>query len=150
MTKKFTEKQYNMLVEIQEDQYSDDLFFESKSYENSIAYTVAQKYDVLKWFIDTNDLGNEAVALMNPLTREWAHDKFIEEEERFLFTKIKKVDGDILNLNQLDGDVHIYLDGDDPTPLTIKQVEEYGYNLDAFTKTPYEHGVSEEDDDVPF
>lgn len=149
MTKKFTEKQYNMLVEIQEDQYSDDLFFESKSYENSIAYTVAQKYDVLKWFIDTNDLGNEAVALMNPLTREWAHDKFVEEEKKFLFTKIKEVEGEVLSLNQCDKVAHIYLDFDDPTPLTIKQVEDYGYNLDKFTKTPYEHDTSE-DDDLPF
>ena len=139
MTNKFTEEQYQKIV---------------KAWQSENTY-VHQTEAVIDYLIDDLNvdvtlMGDEAIALANPLTRDLIKKDLVEEEERFLFTKIKKVEGDILSLNQLDGDVHIYLDGDDPTPLTIKQVEEYGYNLDAFTKTPYEHGVSEEDDDLPF
>jgi len=139
MSKKFTEDQYQKIV---------------KAWQSENTY-VHQTEAVIDYLIDDLNvdvtlMGDEAIALANPLTRDLIKKDLVEEEERFLFTKIKKVEGDILSLNQLDGDVHIYLDGDDPTPLTIKQVEEYGYNLDAFTKTPYEHGVSEEDDDLPF
>jgi len=91
-------------------------------------------------------------ALTNPLTREWAHDKFVEEEEKFLFTKIKEVDGQKLHLNIIDngdGDNRIYLDSDDPTPLTIQQVEDYGFNLDKFEKIPYEY-ITVEVKDNPY
>lgn len=138
MTKKFTEKQYNMLVEIQEDQYSDDLFFESKSYENSIAYTVAQKYDVLKWFIDTNDLGNEAVALMNPLTREWAHDKFVEEEKKFHFilkdTRDSK-DGQYHLVKNGKGAIILYpFGGADKPAFKESEIIKWGFNSEAFDR----------------
>ena len=143
MTKKFTEEQYQKIIEIGYKYHDDRL----KKTEVLLDYM----YDDFGFNggEDTKIL-DQVLALANPLTRDLIKKDLVEEEERFLFTKIKKVEGDILSLNQLDGDVHIYLDGDDPTPLTIKQVEEYGYNLDAFTKTPYEHGVSEEDDDLPF
>ena len=100
-------------------------------------------------FANENKLIDELAALANPLTREWAHNKFVEKEQKFLFTKIKEVHGEILSLNQSENDRMIYLDIDDPTPLTIKQAEEYGYNLDAFTKIPYEYD-SLMDDDLPF
>lgn len=136
MTKKFTEEQYQKIVE---------------KWEEEISYIEATKAVI--GYLAVEGLGysisEQALALANPLTRKWAHDKFVEVEEKFLFTKIKEVEGDILSLNQTDDDIMIYLDIDDPTPLTIKQVEEYGYNLDAFTKTPYRHRVSEEDD-LPF
>lgn len=131
MTKKFTEKQYNMLVEIQEDQYSDDLFFESKSYENSIAYTVAQKYDVLKWFIDTNDLGNEAVALMNPLTREWAHDKFVEKEKRYVW-RLKT--NNSYRLTTHGGATQVNISRSSESLLTESEIKAWGYNPEMFDK----------------
>jgi len=131
MTKKFTEKQYNMLVEIQEDQYSDDLFFESKSYENSIAYTVAQKYDVLKWFIDTNDLGNEAVALMNPLTREWAHDKFVEKEKRYVW-RLKT--NNSYRLTTHGGATQVNISRSSESLLTESEIKAWGYNPEMFDR----------------
>lgn len=136
MTKKFTEEQYQNIVE---------------KWDGEISYIEATKAVV--GYLVVEDLGysisEQALALANPLTREWAHDKFVEKEKKFLFTKIKEVEGEVLSLNQCDKDAHIYLDFDDPTPLTIKQVEDYGYNLDKFTKTPYEYSASEEDD-LPF
>lgn len=141
MTKKFTEEQYQNIV---------------KKWDGEISYIEATKAVI--GYLAVEDLGysisEQALALANSLTRELVHDKFVEKEEKFLFTKIKEVEGEVLSLNQCDKDAHIYLDFDDPTPLTIKQVEDYGYNLDAFTKTPYEHGVFtvhiSEEDDLPF
>jgi len=143
MTKKFTEEQYQKIVEIG-DQYHDDRL---KKTEVLLDYM----YDDFGFNggEDTEPL-DQALALANPLTRDLVKKDLVEVEQKFLFTKIKEVEGEVLSLNQMTGDETIYLDGDDPTPLTIKQVEEYGYNLDAFTKTPYEHGVSQEDDDLPF
>jgi len=143
MTKKFTEEQYQKIVEIA-DKYRDDRL---------------KKTDVLLDYMyddfgftggEDTEILDQALALANPLTRDLVKKDLVKEEEKFLFTKIKKVEGNILSLNQLDRDAHIYLDDDDPTPLTIKQVEEYGYNLDKFTKTPYEHSTLEEEDDLPF
>ena len=140
MSNKFTEKQYNMLVEIQEDQYSDDLFFESKSYENSIAYTVAQKYDVLKWFIGTNDLGNEAVALMNPITREWARDKFVEKEKKYVWqSKQETGDGKVKRLyNSGVGITESFKDKVEIIRtvnfITETEVKKWGYIPDMFDK----------------
>jgi|GEM_PF-3864286 len=137
MTKKFTEEQYQNIV---------------KKWDGEISYIEATKA-VIK-YLAVEGLGHsiseQALALANPLTRGWALDKFVEKEEKFLFTKIEEVEGDILSLNQFDDGTKIYLDSANPTPLTIKQVEEYGYNLDAFTIMPYEHSTSEEEDDLPF
>jgi len=143
MTKKFTEEQYQKIVEIG-DQYHDDRL---KKTEVLLDYM----YDDFGFNggEDTEPL-DQALALANPLTRDLIKKDLVEVEQKFLFTKIKEVHGEILSLNQLEDDTMIYLDIDDPTPLTIKQAEEYGYNSDAFTKTPYEHGISEEDDDLPF
>lgn len=131
MSNKFTEKQYNMLVEIQEDQYSDDLFFESKSYENSIAYTVAQKYDVLKWFIDTNDLGNEVVALMNPLTREWAHEKFVEKEKKYVW-RLKN--NNYYRLTNHGGSTQVNISHSSESLLTESEIKAWGYNPEMFDR----------------
>lgn len=85
MSKKFTEEQYNTLVEIQEEQYPFNLFITSKEYDNSIGYTVSRIDIDLQFFIFKNNLGNEAIALMNPLTREWAHEQFVEEEKKYVW-----------------------------------------------------------------
>lgn len=147
MTKKFTEEQYQKIVEIG-DQYYDDRLKKTE-------FLLDYMYNNFGFEggVDTEPL-DQAMAIANPLTRDLVKKDLVEVEKKFLFTKIKEVHGDILSLNKLKDDTVIYLDIDDPTPLTIKQVEEYGYNLDAFTKTPYEHGaftvhISEEDD-LPF
>lgn len=143
MTKKFTEEQYQKIVEIA-DEYHDDRL---KKTEVLLDYM----YDDFGFNggEDTEPL-DQVLALANPLTRDLVKKDLVEVEQKFLFTKIKEVHGEILSLNQSENDRMIYLDIDDPTPLTIKQAEEYGYNLDAFTKTPYEHSTSEEEDDLPF
>lgn len=142
MAKKFTEEQYQKIVEIG-DQYYDDRLKKTE-------FLLDYMYNNFGFEggVDTEPL-DQALALANPLTRDLVKKDLVEVEQKFLFTKIKEVHGEILSLNQSENDRMIYLDIDDPTPLTIKQAEEYGYNLDAFTKTPYEYD-SLMDDDLPF
>lgn len=150
MTRKFTKKQYKKIIDIF-DEVNDDYnmgflnpnvvtMFQDKLYKES--------GDVL-YFVDD---WQAITALANPLTRDLVKGALVEAEEKFLFTKIQEIDGKTLHLNMAEdenGDNYIYLDSDDPTPLTIQQVEEYGYNLNAFTKTPYEYSKLVEED-VPF
>lgn len=79
MSKKFTEKQFKNLVEIQKDQYPEDLYFETTSSTEVMEHVVEKISPELHGFIDRNKLGNEAVALMNPLTRKWAHEQYVEK-----------------------------------------------------------------------
>lgn len=148
MTKKFTEEQYTKIISIfNEVNDGYNMGFLNPNVVTMFYDKLYEEFDDVLYFVKD---WQAITALANPLTRDLVKKDLVEEEEKFLFTKIKKVEGDILSLNKSDGDSRIFLDFDDPTPLTIKQAEEYGYNLDAFTKTPYEHGVSEEDDDLPF
>ena len=89
MTKKFTEEQFKKLVQIQEGQYSDNLYFEPKSGNKAAEHVVERNNPELNDFINKNHLGNQAVALMNPLTRELAHDKYVEEEKKYVWTSKK-------------------------------------------------------------
>lgn len=160
MSYKFTRKEFNDIVEAQEEYYSNSIFFRgchqsTDKYTNGFNEALEAINPGLSNFLDNivdDNICNKVLALANPYTRDLVKGDLVEAEEKFLFTKIQEIDGETLNLNMVDnenGDNHIYLDSDDPTPLTIKQVEDYGYNLDKFTKTPYEHDTSE-DDDLPF
>lgn len=160
MSYKFTRKEFNDIVEAQEEYYSNSIFFRgchqsTDKYTNGFNEALEAINPGLSNFLDNivdDNIYNKVLALANPYTRDLVKGDLVEAEEKFLFTKIQEIDGETLNLNMADnksGDNHIYLDSDDPTPLTIQQVEDYGYNLDAFTKTTYEHSVSEKND-VPF
>ena len=147
MTKKFTEEQYKKIISIFED--VNDEYNMGFLNPNIVVIFQDRLYkefgDVLRFVEDWQAI----TALANPLTRDLVKNDLVETEDKFLFTKIKEVHGEILNLNKLDDDTRIYIDEDDPTPLTIKQVEDYGFDLDKFKKVPYEYHTQEEDD-VPF
>lgn len=152
MTKKFTEEQYQKIVETV-NKYPDFggvYYVENGWVESKPTNTFNQLIEALSYTVSGESEVNRMLALANPLTRDLVKKDLVEREYKFLFTKIKEVEGAILSLNQVPDVSRIFLDYDDPTPLTIKQVEEYGYNLDAFTKTPYEHSTLEEEDDLPF
>lgn len=83
---KFTEEQFKQLIEIQKDQYLEDLYFEPTSSSEVLEHVVKKINPELHNFIDKNNLGNQAVALMNPLTREWAHERYVEKEKRYVWT----------------------------------------------------------------
>ena len=86
-------------------------------------------------FISNNDLQQEAMALANPLTREWAHDKFVEKEKKYYWNSIKTdLIGNHSRLYRGDnGNVSAYSryepanDGKDER-LTESEIKSWGYN----------------------
>lgn len=85
MLNKFTEEQFNTLVRFQEDQYPDGLYFDAKDYLGSINCTIALIDDDLQLFIYQNNLYNEAVAIMNPVTRYLAYEKYVEKKKQYVW-----------------------------------------------------------------
>ena len=141
MSKKFTEEQFNTLVKVQEDQYPKDLSFAPKEYADAIGYTVLRTDCDLQLFISKNNLGNEAVAIMNPVTRKWAYEQFVEEEKKYVWT-LKKVDKSGIKMHLYKdyfGRVQPFLSVtnvniDDNEKLTETEIREWGYNPEMFDK----------------
>ena len=84
MSKKFTEEQFKQLVKIQEK------YFPHNVLENGLGVgshrQAIHEYDIkMSDFIWVENLENEAVAIMNPRTREWAHEQFVEKEKKYVW-----------------------------------------------------------------
>lgn len=73
MSNKFTEEQYQNIIECWEF---------GESYTEStiavIAYVISQN-------IEVTCMGDEALALANPVTRELAYEKYVEEEKQYVW-----------------------------------------------------------------
>jgi|GEM_PF-3143629 len=141
---KFTEEQFKRLVDIQEDQYSDSLLHESQDIAGQII-DVIEEYDyAFGDFITIHDLGNEAVALMNPLTREWAHEQFVEKEKRYVWTSERKTGDVFMRLYKSKrgyiGSTLVIENGETGLyeKLTESEIREWGYNPEMFDKEEVE------------
>lgn len=98
MTKKFTEEQYQKIVESNDDKASKELFV--------------------------------TLAIANPLTREWAYDKFVEKEKRYIW----KLNGLYL-VRAIDDDGSIYFGSHDASmALSTSQIKEWGFNPEMFDR----------------
>ena len=132
MTKKFTEEQYQKIVEIG-NQYHDDRI---------------RKTEVLLDYMcegggfnrgNTEPL-DQAIAIANPLTRELAHDKFVEKEKRYVWrSKIENSAGEEKRLyDTADGISDSFIDKDTPSHngnrITETEVKKWGYNPEMFDK----------------
>lgn len=88
MSNKFTEEQYQKIVE---------------KWDGEISYIEATKAVV--GYLAVEDLGysisNQALALANPLTRELAHDKFVEKEKKYVWRL--KTDNNLVISKMFDG-----------------------------------------------
>lgn len=116
MTKKFTEEQYQNIIGVD---------FGSMDEQKS--------KDVLYVALDTFDIKQETLnlarALSNPLTREWAHDKFVEKEKHYIW----KLNG--LYLVKSTGDGSIFFGSSDAAmALSEPQIKEWGFNPKMFNK----------------
>lgn len=117
MSKKFTEEQYQEIIN-----------FDSFKTVYRLGLVDSFVGEIIP-FISNNDLQQEAMALANPLTREWAHDKFVEEEKTYFWTnKNKKRVG----LYQYDGVVSPKIGM--LTELTETEIRAWGYNPEMFDK----------------
>jgi len=118
MTKKFTEEQYQNIIGVD---------FGSMDEQKS--------KDVLYVALDTFDIKQETLnlarALTNPLTREWAHDKFVEKEKRYIWLLKDKRDFKLLR-DSMDGSIMPDMFG--WSPLRESEIKAWGYNPDMFDR----------------
>ena len=133
MSNKFTEEQFNTLVRFQEYQYPDGLFWLSKDYNGSISLTLSHIDEDLREFIAKNNLGNEAVAIMNPATRDLSYYKYVEEEKKYYWTT-KKKNGQGKSMNLFHGAGGIAQMIGPKQLLTESEIREWGYNPEMFNK----------------
>jgi len=136
MTKKFTEEQYQKIVEMFEEadkEYNMGLlnpnvvvFFQDKLYREFCAVM----YFIEDW--------QPIVAIANPLTREWAHDKFVEKENKFHFIlkDIQETQGERHHLVRSGrGAIIIYpFAGNDKPKFKESEIKLWGYNPEMFDK----------------
>lgn len=79
MSNKFTEEQYQKIVNLQEDEYRFSILEGGDDYDYGFwRRLIIVAADVAR-FANENKLIDELAALANPLTREWAHNKFVEK-----------------------------------------------------------------------
>lgn len=126
MTKKFTEEQYQKIID---------------TWEHETSHTNATRAVI--YYLDYEQhLGYmvyEAFAIANPLTREWAHEQFVEKEKKYYWTT-KKLDkygvrGRLYKTT--DDSIKPYFDAiinDTDEQLTESEIREWGYNPDMFDK----------------
>lgn len=121
MTKKFTEEQYQEIIN-----------FEDFEVVYRLGIVDSFVGEIIP-FIDNNELQQEAMALANPLTREWAHDKFVEKEKKYYWsTKKKSKKGKPMNLLKSAGGIAQVIG--QKHALTETEIREWGYNPDMFDK----------------
>ena len=126
MSKKFTEEQYQQIIE---------------EWDNATSYTKGTKAVID--YLEYKDLGciaDEALALANLATREWAHDKFVEKEKRYIWQSKQETDsGDVKRLyNAAIGIADSFVEKTKPIHngnlITETEVKKWGYDPEMFDK----------------
>lgn len=93
MSNKFTEEQYHKIVEIADEYQSHSAFgIIGDVTQKSIGAEVYESELCVE--IDFYENAKEIMAIANPLTREWAHDQFVEKEPEFHFILKNMYDSD--------------------------------------------------------
>lgn len=129
---KFTEEQYQHIVDIWNNEYA---FVEG----------IKEVFN----YIEKERLANtvyESAALANPVTREWAHEQFVEKEKKYVWTSKKmSSDGTRLRLQNTgtNGVVRAYgkykdRKADWTEHLTESEIKAWGYNPEMFDKEEVE------------
>lgn len=128
MSKKFTEEQYQKIIE---------------KWDGEISYIEATKAVV--GYIAVEDLGysisNQALSLANPLTREWAHEQFVEKEKLYVWhsKKINNHGKSIRLFKYTNQSIGSFLANrsdkvTEDEHLTESEIKAWGYNPEMFDK----------------
>lgn len=134
MSKKFTEEQYRKIVEIGE-QFDED---RAKKSSEVIDYVFDEYPDAYNY----TEILVKGLAIANPLTREWAHDKFVEKEKKYYWNSIKtdSADNHLRLFRHENGVISTYsrfepannINKDEQ--LTESEIREWGFNPDMFDR----------------
>lgn len=139
MTKKFTEEQYQKIVEIAYEYKINSCF---GIIGDTTQKSIGSEFYETELFneIDFYENAKEMMAIFNPLTREWAHDKFVEKEKKYVWqSKQETDDGEVKRLyNAAIGITDSFMDKTEPTHngnlITETEVKKWGYNIEMFDK----------------
>lgn len=118
MTNTFTEEQYQRIVE---------------KWEGETSYIEATKA-VIKYLADEGvrySIAEQALAIANPLTREWARDKFVEKEKKYMWKLKSKHE---TYLCYLLGSRSIIPANINLAFLTESEIKAWGYNPEMFDR----------------
>lgn len=127
MSKMFSESQYQEIVQAWES-------------VRGFVEATASVIELVDDFEDDFEDGfnyNEALALVNPKSREWSHGLYVEKESKYYWTSLKKDEyGTYWYLMR---DVAVIMMGDErqlgpEEQLTESEVREWGYDPDKFTR----------------
>ena len=128
MSNKFTEEQYQEIIN-----------FEDFEVVYRLGLVDSFVGDIIT-FISKNDLQQESMAIANPLTREWAHDKFVEKEKKYVWqSKQETEDGEVKRLyDSTIGIMDSFMEKKEPIHngnlITETEVKKWGYNPEMFDK----------------
>lgn len=115
---KFTEEQYQKIVD---------------AWDSQIMYKSATQSVIDELKVGYLNMVDQALALANPLTREWAHDKFVEKEKKYYWsTKKRNEQGKPMVLFNGAGGI-VQMMGP-KQPLTESEIREWGYNPYMFDR----------------
>jgi len=122
----FTEKEFDKIVE---------------AWESAITFSesikeVIREVSSLRGVVDA-DVMSKVISLANPDSREWAKDKYVKKEKKYLWTTKINQNGTIIekSFNKMNG--RLYFDSDNATPLSKSEIENtFGiiFDLDYFDK----------------
>jgi len=130
MSKKFSESQYQEIIQAWESVRG---FVEATA---SVIKLIDDFEDSFSYLEDGLSY-DEALALANPKSREWAHELYVDKESRYYWTSLKRDEyGSHWYLMR---DVAVIMMGDarqfgPEEQLTESEVREWGYDPDKFTK----------------
>lgn len=119
MTKKFTEEQYQEIINFED--------FETVYRLGLVDSFVGE----IILFISNNDLQQEAMAISNPLTREWAHEQFVEKEKRYVW-RLKT--NNSYRLTTHGGATQVNISRSSESLLTESEIKAWGYNPEMFDR----------------
>lgn len=138
MTEKFTEEEYQKIVDVA-DKYPNfgQEYIIPNGGEGEWSTTDEELIKAIfgSFYNPENNLlkVQYMIALANPITREWAYDKFVEKEKKYYWSSKKKnKQGKSLVLFHGAGGVVQMLGTE--IPLTESEIKEWGFNPEMFDK----------------
>lgn len=133
MTKKFTEEEYQKIVDCF-DRINDDY---NLGLMND--YLIREMQHELDSEFDLVEDWAEIIAISNPRTRQRAHEKFVEKENKYHW-RYKKTDedGDHWYLEKCSGLIVMGVGPNKNDMLTENEIIEAGYNPDMYDKEEVE------------
>lgn len=148
MSKKFTEEQYHKIVDTV-NKYPDfgKVYYVHNGWvESKPTNTFNELIEALSYTVSGESEVNRMLALANPLTREWAHERFVEKEKKYVWTSKKTVtrNGNGFEIYKrlyrtLNGDISDVLKAKneyvyEEEYLTETDIKAWGYNPEMFDK----------------